>query len=62
MRDDVQAAVRELWPRVTTENLGELSDIAGFRRDFNQLFGFDVEGVDYDAPVETDVSLRLAGR
>jgi len=55
MRDDVQSAVRQLWPQVTTENLGELSDIAGFRRDFNQLFGFDVEGIDYDAPVETDV-------
>ncbi len=60
MRDDVQSSVRALWPQVTTENLAGLSDIAGFRRDFNQLFGFDVEGVDYDAPIETDVRLRLA--
>ena len=61
MRDDVQSAVRELWPQVTTENLDGLSDIAGFRRDFNQLFGFDVEGVDYEAPVETDVRLGSTG-
>ncbi len=57
LRDDVQNAVMELWPRVTTENLAELSDIAGFRRDFNNLFGFDVEGVDYERPTETDVPL-----
>jgi len=55
MREEVQAAVRELWPRVTTENLDALSDIAGFRRDFSQLFGFAVEGVDYEQPVETEI-------
>jgi enoyl-[acyl-carrier protein] reductase/trans-2-enoyl-CoA reductase (NAD+) len=42
---------------VTTENLAELSDIAGFRHDFSQLFGFEVEGVDYESPVETDMRL-----
>ncbi len=55
MRADVQEAVSDLWPRVTTANLAELSDFAGFKRDFNNLFGFDVEGVDYDQPVETEV-------
>lgn len=57
MRDDVQQEAIKLWPEVNTENLSELSDYEGFRRDFNQLFGFDVEGVDYEAPVETEVSL-----
>jgi len=57
MRDDVQQEASALWPDVTTENLSELSDYEGFRRDFNQLFGFDVEGVDYEAPVETEVTL-----
>lgn len=57
MRSDVQAAVAELWPKVSTENLRELSDFDGFRRGFNQLFGFDLEGVDYDVPVETDIPL-----
>ncbi len=54
MRKDVQDAVAALWPRVVTENLTELSDFEGFRRDFNNLFGFDVEGVDYARPVETE--------
>ncbi len=57
MRDDVQAETLALWPEVNTANLERLSDYAGFRSDFNQLFGFDVEGVDYEAPVETEVEL-----
>ncbi len=57
MRPDVQAEVMAVWPGVTTENLDEVSDFAGFRNDFNRLFGFAVPGVDYAAPVETEVSL-----
>ena len=41
---------------MTTENLNEISDWAGFKREFRQLFGFEVDGVDYDEPVEIDVS------
>jgi len=49
---EVQAEVAELWERVTSENLHELSDFAGYRHYFRQLFGFDVEDIDYDAPTE----------
>ena len=55
MREDVQAEVAMLWPQVTTENLLEISDFAGFDRGFKNLFGFDMDGVDYSKPVETDV-------
>ena len=57
LRDDVQTTVAGLWEKVSTENLEELSDIAGFRQEFNNLFGFDVPGVDYGQPTETDVAL-----
>lgn len=57
LREDVQQEVAALWPQVTTENLRELSDFDGFQLAFNQLFGFDVEGVDYDQPVETEISI-----
>lgn len=57
MREDVQREIAELWPRVTSENLAELADFAGFMGDFNRLFGFDVEGVDYARPVETEIFL-----
>jgi enoyl-[acyl-carrier protein] reductase / trans-2-enoyl-CoA reductase (NAD+) len=55
MRGDVQAEVAALWPQVTTENLRTVSDFAGFQREFRGLFGFEVEGVDYEQPTETDL-------
>ena len=57
MQPDVQASVAELWPQVTTENLPQLSDIAGYRADFLKLFGFGLPGVDYTA--ETDPNLPM---
>ena len=57
MRADVQGGVTALWPQVTTENLRAISDFAQFQRDFRNLFGFEVEGVDYDEPLETDLVL-----
>ena len=54
MRADVQAEVAELWPQVTTENLRTVTDFAGFQQEFRALFGFEIDGVDYDQPVETD--------
>ncbi|WOJ93418.1 trans-2-enoyl-CoA reductase family protein [Congregibacter variabilis] len=48
----VQAEVGKLWEQVATDNLSELSDFAGYRREFLQLFGFEVDGVDYDADVD----------
>ena len=55
LRADVQAEIAILWPQVTTENLLELSDFTGFDRGFKNLFGFEVDGVDYAKPVEIDV-------
>ena len=52
MRDDVQSKVEELWQRVNTENLDELSDFSGYRAEFLRLFGFGLEGVDYDADTD----------
>jgi enoyl-[acyl-carrier protein] reductase / trans-2-enoyl-CoA reductase (NAD+) len=49
MRDDVQELVAELWPEATTENLAEIGDLAGYRHDFYNLFGFEFDGVDYQA-------------
>jgi enoyl-[acyl-carrier protein] reductase / trans-2-enoyl-CoA reductase (NAD+) len=47
MRDDVQAEVSRLWEEATTESLGDLGDLAGYKNDFLNLFGFGFEGVDY---------------
>jgi enoyl-[acyl-carrier protein] reductase/trans-2-enoyl-CoA reductase (NAD+) len=57
MRDDVQKEIRDLWPRITTENLRTATDLDMFQRQFRNLFGFDVVGVDYSQPVETELTL-----
>ena len=54
---EVQAAVGELWDRINTDTLRELSDFAGYKREFLQLFGFEIEGVDYDADVNPEVRI-----
>lgn len=56
MLTGVQADVLAAWPKVSSENLRELTDFAGFQHEFRALFGFEVEGVDYTEPVETEVS------
>jgi enoyl-[acyl-carrier protein] reductase/trans-2-enoyl-CoA reductase (NAD+) len=47
----IQAAVGELWEDINTDTLRQLSDFAGYKREFLQLFGFEVDGVDYEAEV-----------
>jgi enoyl-[acyl-carrier protein] reductase/trans-2-enoyl-CoA reductase (NAD+) len=42
---------------VTNENLYELTDFAGYKTEFLRLFGFAVEGVDYEAEVNPDVGI-----
>ena len=56
LRPEVQSGVAQTWVQVTSENLFELTDFQGFKRAFDNLFGFDIEGVDYSQPVETGLS------
>lgn len=48
----IQDAVAELWDGISTENLRQRSDFAGYKQEFLQLFGFEVDGVDYEAEVD----------
>lgn len=58
MRDDIQAKVAALWNEATTENLSELGDLEGYRKDFYNLFGFDYPAVDYKADVNEIVPIE----
>jgi enoyl-[acyl-carrier protein] reductase / trans-2-enoyl-CoA reductase (NAD+) len=49
LSDSIQGEVKRRWPLVTTDNLGELADLPGFREDFLKIFGFGIDGVDYEA-------------
>ena len=54
LRDDVQQACKELWPTVTTENLWQITDYAGYKQDFLSLFGFARQDVNYEEEVDSD--------
>jgi enoyl-[acyl-carrier protein] reductase/trans-2-enoyl-CoA reductase (NAD+) len=57
MQPEVQAAVAEIWPGVTTETLEARTDIAGYRSEFLKLFGFGFGGIDYEADAEPHLEL-----
>jgi enoyl-[acyl-carrier protein] reductase/trans-2-enoyl-CoA reductase (NAD+) len=52
MREDVQQEVSTLWETITTENLMDLSDLTGYRLEFQRLFGFSLSEVDYAKDVD----------
>ncbi|WP_338552095.1 enoyl-ACP reductase FabV [Paenibacillus sp. KS-LC4] len=57
MKPEIQAEVAKLWSELTTENVYELSDLAGYRKEFFQLFGFETDGIDYEADANPDVAI-----
>ncbi len=60
MSEPVQTAVAEAWEKVTTENLSELSDFSGYKKEFLRLFGFGLEKVDYGKDTNTERPLPSA--
>lgn len=62
MDPQVQSAVMDLWPKVTTENLKEISDYADYKNEFLRLFGFGLDKVDYEADIDPVVDLKLANQ
>lgn len=57
VRPEVQARVEQLWHQVTDNNIYELTDFAGYKTEFLRLFGFGIEGVDYQADVNPSVEI-----
>ena len=58
MRPEVQNKVLELWPQVSNDNIDAISDFKGYKQEFLRLFGFEIEGVDYDADVDPVVPIK----
>jgi len=56
---EMQAKIEAIWPQVTTENLHELSDFAEYQREFLRLFGFRIDGVDYEVEVDPIVEANF---
>ena len=60
MEPDVQQAVADIWPGITSETLCAQSDYAGYQKNFLNLFGFELPGVDYGEDVEVELDLPSA--
>jgi enoyl-[acyl-carrier protein] reductase/trans-2-enoyl-CoA reductase (NAD+) len=60
MEPDVQQAVADIWPGITSETLNIESDYAGYQNNFLSLFGFGLPGVDYNEDVDVDIPLPSA--
>ncbi len=56
MRADIQAAVAKSWDAISNENLADLADFDGYKEEFLKLFGFGLDGVDYDADTDPTFS------
>lgn len=57
MRDDVQNDVAHVWNVIDKTNMDELMDLDGYQQDFYNLFGFGLDGIDYDAEVDPSVAI-----
>ncbi|MBM96250.1 MAG: enoyl-[acyl-carrier-protein] reductase FabV [Oceanospirillaceae bacterium] len=57
LKPEVQKAVEDAWDMITTETIPTATDFAGYQAEFLRLFGFGIEGVDYDADVSPLVEI-----
>jgi len=55
MKPAVQELVGQRWAEVNTENFPQLGDFEGYQSSFLRLFGFGLDGVDYNADVDVNV-------
>ncbi|MCQ8103801.1 trans-2-enoyl-CoA reductase family protein [Methylomonas sp. SURF-2] len=57
LQPQVQDKVNELWQQVNNDNINTLTDFAGYKHEFMKLFGFEVDGVDYEADVNPEAPI-----
>ncbi|MGE8615322.1 MAG: enoyl-ACP reductase FabV [Achromobacter veterisilvae] len=55
---EVQDRVQALWNQVSNDNIYQVTDYAGYKQEFLRLFGFEIDGVDYEADVDPAVEIR----
>ncbi len=59
MKPEIQKEVADLWAKATDENIGTISDLDGYRKDFYRLFGFEMDGIDYTKDVDPQAKIKL---
>ena len=58
LQSHIQEAIAAKWDIISDHNLNELADFCGYKTEFMNLFGFNVDGVDYEEDVEVDVRIE----
>lgn len=58
MQPDIQQKIEAIWKSVSSSNINQLTDLAGYKHDFYRLFGFEVNGVNYSADVDPQVKIE----
>ena len=58
LEDSVQQRVTDIWNKVDTDTIDELTDYVAYHEEFLKLFGFGIEGVDYDADVNQEIAIN----
>lgn len=59
LRSDVQNECRDVWSKVTDDNLDEITDYQGYKDEFLRLFGFGIDGIDYNADINPVVEFEV---
>lgn len=57
MKPEVQKAVFDVWNMISQENLEQVTDLEGYWQEFYEIFGFGMDGVDYDADVDIQIDI-----
>ncbi|MEE1314074.1 MAG: bifunctional NADH-specific enoyl-ACP reductase/trans-2-enoyl-CoA reductase, partial [Lachnospiraceae bacterium] len=57
LSDQVQNKIKENWENVNQDNLEEITDIDGYWEDFYQMFGFRMDGIDYEQDLDVLVPI-----
>ena len=56
----IQHDILENWIKLNDKNFTKYIDIDQYISDFHQIFGFNVDSVDYDLPVEIDPDYTIS--
>lgn len=58
MRTEIQEEVSKIWAKLDSENVSELTDLDGYWKDFYQMFGFQMDGIDYSKECDTEIAIQ----
>ncbi len=57
MKDEVQKEILKCWNSVSESNIKDIADIDGYWKEFYEIFGFGIDGTDYNADVDIQIGI-----